>query len=111
MTEETLPEPGEKTKAAVADARSRVEGRRKRVRMTGKLKDGTLISSAAHADVHGNRAQFLDAFGTCSDEFAQLQCRQLVEVCIEKAALSEDDVNGFLAMVDAVRPDNELEAA
>jgi hypothetical protein len=79
--------------------------------MKVEFKGNALFLSCAHADAQGNRAQFLDAFGTCSDEFARIQFRQLIEVCKEKEALSQDDINGLLAMVDAVRPGNEIEAA
>jgi hypothetical protein len=32
-------------------------------------------------------------------------------ICRENGVLSQDDMNGLLAMVDGMRPDNELEAA
>lgn len=106
-----LPEPDETTKAAVADAYRRVAGRRTRARRVYEFGERALYSNAERAAVQGNQAQFLDAFGTCSNEFAQLQCRQLAMICRENGILSQDDMNGLLAMVDGMRPDNEAEAA
>src|SRR3954470_2093990 len=65
-----VPPPGPRTKAAIAEATARVDGRRRRVAVTAELKEGgTLIVDPSHEDRLGWQNQLLDAFGTPSDDF------------------------------------------
>jgi hypothetical protein len=108
-----VPPPGPRTKAAITDATARVDGRRRRVAVTAKLKEGgTLIVDPSHDDRLGWQNQLLDAFGTPSDDFTNFALQALGNALAPRGGKEVDAVrlNAGLAIVDGIRPTNETEA-
>src|SRR4051812_29024771 len=107
-----VPPPGPRTKAAIADATARVDGRRRRVAVTAELKEGgTLIVDPSHHDRLGWQNQLLDAFGTPSDDFTNFALQALGNALAPRGkGVDAVRLNAGLAIVDGIRPTNETEA-
>jgi hypothetical protein len=112
---EAKPEPGPRAKARAIDAKRRFESRPARVRVSYEtVKPGTVSVGPPHSDAEGFRDSLYDALGTSSDDFARRELQRLGETLRGNGDASpaqlQDDVNAALAVVDGIRPENEIEA-
>jgi hypothetical protein len=107
--------PNDREKREIEAARSRIAGHRRPVRAKVQSKRyGSRTFVSPHADAAGFRARLADAFGSVSPDFLEVSLHQLIQVashcdCAEGG--SELELNASLALVQSVRPTNELEAA
>jgi len=95
----------------MADAAGRVSKRRSRVQASieSATACGDHLLSANHSDHAGWAAQMTDAFGTTSQDFAQLTLTQTMKaLATSEGSLS--GTNAVLATLDGVGPNNEIEA-
>lgn len=106
-----IPVPTPAQAKASQQAVARYEGRREGARIAVRQSGVGLSIDAPHADAAGHSMQILDAFGTRSTDFATHQMRWLFNPAAAGSAPDEVQVNSALALVDSVRPQNELEAA
>jgi hypothetical protein len=107
-------EPGPAERQAIGSAGSRVTSRHRAAQVRVERREGELglTIGPRHSDVEGYTDRLLDAFGTTSTDFAQRQLMLLVESTGTAGQVpTEEKINSLLAMVDSVRPQNELEAA
>jgi len=101
----------EEEQRAFRDAKRRVNGRKPAV-MIAKSEEGRRISPTG--DAFASHMRMLDTFGTRSDFF---MARQMHEIECMVARIGEDGdhtstaVNSALAIVSAIAPTNEIEAA
>lgn len=104
------PTPGER--AHMDAAMGRVECRPRRVEPIIELKDGVCFIDAPHSDKGGQAAAFMDTLASASNAFVNTQIGNLANMGRGGAApATSDDVGSALAIVAAVEPRNELEAA
>jgi hypothetical protein len=107
------PEPGPRNVAAIESARKRWAERP--VRAYLKFEEGAEghpIVASPHSDEEGHAIAMGDAFGTASSSFLNWSVNAL-EGVTRRGARGADatQLNGALAMVQAIAPANELEAA
>ena len=109
------PEPTEKQKEAIAESARRLLNRVEPVELQLETSaDGTRRSEGRHSHHDGFVAQLLDTLGTTSSAFASAEVGALEWMTRGRPAKQGDDVtpvNAALALVTAIRPENELEAA
>jgi hypothetical protein len=107
--------PTDREKREIEAARSRIADRRRPVRTKVQSKRyGSRTFVSTHADAAGFRTRLADALGSVSPDFLEASLHQLIQVashcdCAEGGA--ELELNASLALVQSVRPTNELEAA
>ena len=65
---------------------------------------------AAHSDPMGSWAHLVDTFGTCSTEAADTFVSQLAKAVTSEGEVSEAQLNGALATVHGIAPQDEAEA-
>jgi hypothetical protein len=107
----TLRSPTTREAEAIADAADRTSKRRKRVQASIESYDaGECRIGPKHSDGRGWSGQLTDAFGTTSEDFANVTLNQTLNAL----PLSEDSLsrmtNAVLATVDGTRPKDEIEA-
>lgn len=110
---EPLREPTEKEARAIAAAQVRAASREARpslqVRGQGA---GAVQLGASHSDQHGAFDLLEDSLGTTSSDFAGYALLQLTQTSDQSGkGVSEQSLNAQIAIVAAVSPENELEAA
>lgn len=108
------PEPGPSERAAIETSRQRLRARPPRVTVKfNQGQDGSIdLQGAGHSDHAGWLARLEDAFGTRGTPFAISQINQLIMASQDKAGkVDATRLDAMVAMVDAARPDNELQAA
>lgn len=105
-------EPNERDKAAIAHAAERVLARRKRVSVALQGEIADLKVAPPHADTAGHNMQLLDALGTASHAFVNCSLSDLMNALIDRGVKSpnETQVNAALAVIDGIKPTNEMEA-
>ncbi|MBR7619965.1 hypothetical protein JKL49_11245 [Phenylobacterium sp. 20VBR1] len=108
-------EPDDREKLEINASRRRMRTRRHPVQFAFETAaSGEMRIEAPHSDLEGALDRQVDAFGTASLDFAAQQIAGL-EMCGRARGAKMWDspagVNAGLAMVEAIRPDNELEAA
>jgi hypothetical protein len=108
-----LPEPTASERSAISKATSRVRARRDRTQLeSSPTRFDTRSLHPPHADYIGFTFQLRDTFGTTSKAFVQTQLKLIMRiVSSDNGTPDVDAVNAVIAMVDGLRPANELEAA
>ena len=67
--------------------------------------------ASPHNDVTGHQLHWVDAFGTCSMDFAGQMLGQLgAAVAAERGVMNSEATNAALAVVDGAAPKDEIEA-
>lgn len=108
------PAPGEREQAAMTRAKARVLDRRERFEsMLVDTGSGSATFGVPHSDQAGGQMRLLDAFGTCSTDFAASALGLLATAMRDtgKPLPTDARMNAALAMVDGTAPANEVEAA
>ena len=72
---------------------------------------GALAIGPRHCDEQGGSYTLVDAFATTSEPFTSQNLIQLAEISVSDGAVRDDAVNAKLALLGAIAPQNELEAA
>lgn len=72
---------------------------------------GNLHLDCPHSDTEGQPYLVAETFGTASDDFVTNAILQLSNVTTRKGEASIEGLNASLALVGAIAPENELEAA
>lgn len=109
-----VPIPSTAESAAIETARQRVRTRTPRITVKfSQAEDGSVdLQGASHSDHEGWLARLEDAFGTRGTSFAISQINQLMSASQNgKGRVDATRVDAMLAMVEAARPENELQAA
>jgi hypothetical protein len=107
--------PTDREKREIEAARGRIASRRRPVRAKVESRRyGSRKFLSPHADAAGFRTRLADALGSVSPDFLEASLHQLIQVashcdCAEGGA--ELELNASLALVQSIRPTNELEAA
>jgi hypothetical protein len=110
---EELPEPGRREVAAIDEATERVSARRPRLAAKfGKNEHGGVKVGNNHSDGLGWSNRMMDAFGTRSRAFAETEMLRLLKglASSNSTAPTQDTFNAALAVIDGIRPENEVEA-
>jgi hypothetical protein len=110
------PQPSKKEVARIIESGERWSDRRQPVGVTFKEIGGKFGVQGNHSDDSGFAMRLGDAFGSRSHEFigAQLMALEIVSRPRCQTQSVENDpasLNASLAIVEAVRPENEIEAA
>ncbi len=107
-----LPAPDPRTKAAMVDSAARYVARRPRAAVKMTVRDnGALVVETPHADQLGWQDQLVDAFGTPSQEFANYALHALSNAMAKRGRrVDQETLNASLAILDGIRPQNEVEA-
>ncbi len=111
---EALPPPDASEMAAIEAALKRVRAREPSVTVKfGQDEKGTVkLQGAEHNDHTGWLARLANAFGSRGTQFAISQLNQIMVASRDgDGKIDSGRVNAILAMVEAARPDNELQAA
>lgn len=96
--------------AAIVDAANRQLKRRRPVSVkVSKAPDGKDHIDPPHSDRDGWSCQQFEAFGTRSPDFLTAEVGRLVNV-LSPRGVDENKLNAALAVVDGIRPQNEVEA-
>lgn len=103
------PTPSERE--AIAEAQSRVRGRRTRFRLSASdVKDARQITPP-HDDHAGWEARLQDAFGTHGRPFAVAELGRLFRAAtLRDGKLDNVRLDSLIAVIDGARPSNEIEA-
>ena len=104
-------EPTAKEAAALAAARQAHDSRPLRAEIEGKLEGQAFRVKPAHADERGHSYQLCDTFGTTSNGFTSAAMLHLGQMVSKDGVPNLDAYNASLALVGAIGPQNELEAA
>jgi hypothetical protein len=115
LAADKLPDPSEGEAADIAVSKQRVAARHRRLAMkveAAKDKPTTVTIGPPHSDLHGFGLRAMDAFGTRSGHFVNREIERLTRALSPDgtAAPSNNALNAALAVIDGVKPDNELEA-
>lgn len=111
--EQSSSPPSTTEQKAIAGAAASVRARRARVAVKIDVgTDGKLVDlGAEHADREGWFARLQDAFGSRGIAFPSAMLSQLAEACrAGDGKLDPLRVNAMLAVIDGVRPQNEVQA-
>jgi len=107
--------PSEQEKREIKIAQNRVVGRRRPARAKVQSKRyGSRSFSSPHTDIAGFRVRLADALGTASAEFVESSLHQLIQAvshCDMPEGGSEMELNAALALIESIRPTNEVQAA
>ncbi|MFM9939394.1 MAG: hypothetical protein ACKVP7_07855 [Hyphomicrobiaceae bacterium] len=112
--EPPLPAPGPSERAAIDAARQSVKQRQPRVRLTFEQdgKGNVELSGGGHSDFQGWHVRLQDVFGSRGNDFATSQLNHLMTAARDHTGkIDPVRVNSMLAMVEGLRPANELQAA
>jgi len=108
-------DPGPRNKAAIEAARERYASRPVRAYIQFEEgPDGKLVAAAPHSDEVGHSAVLLDVFGTTSSSFLSWSMGELEAATRRRGTERGEQASSFnagLALVQAVGPQDELEAA
>lgn len=112
-TDDERREPTCREREAIEIASAKVDARPSRVAYTEEEgADGVLRIASKHSDDVGASKQMLDAFGTSSDDFMNRSVLHLANMTSTKGKAGDvAALNGDLALMGAIAPENELEAA
>jgi hypothetical protein len=107
-----LPEPGERSRTAIARAASRILERRKPFAVALEQGDKGIEVKFPHNNATGGVAHLTDTFGTASQDFAYDALGTLAATLRDsgKALPTPSALNAALALVDGLQPANELES-
>lgn len=106
-------QPTEREAALIASAKAADALRPSRAEIEkreSKAKE-VLAIGPRHSDENGASYTLVDAFATTSEYYTSESLLQLAEMSIAGGAVSNDKVNAKLALLGAIAPQNELEAA
>jgi hypothetical protein len=107
--------PTDRERQQIEIAQARLVDRRRPARAKVRSRHyGSRSFSSPHADDAGFRARLADALGTASSDFVDASLHQLIQVashCDSPEGGSEMELNAALALIESVRPANEIEAA
>jgi hypothetical protein len=108
----TIGPPDETERRAIKAAEARVERRSPRLRVTVDQTEAGTNVTPSHSDQNGFSYRALDAFGTHSVEFAETELRRLIGALGPNNSTLADEatLNAALAVVDGIKPENEVEA-
>jgi len=110
-----LPPPTDRERREIEIAQGRLVGRRRPARAKVRSRQyGSRSFFSPHADHAGFRARLADALGTASPDFVNASLHQLIQAvsrCDQPEGGSEMELNAALALIECVRPANEIEAA
>ncbi len=105
------PEPCPREQEAINAARQRRAARSPRVTLAGEQKGEALHIHAPHRDDHGWNTRLDEAFGTTSVSLAARSLDQLGNSLRSfQQPQTASDLNVGLAVVDGLKPENEIEA-
>jgi hypothetical protein len=115
-THRVLPDSKRRLERTIKEAKKRTRAKRSApaLKIDKKDADGVRIVqiTSPHPDFEGWAHQMGDALGSTSPAFVRHQMDRLLDTLAGKNDVSgQDTVNSMLAMVDSVRPDNEIEGA
>lgn len=105
--------PNEREAAAIVKARAEREARPARVQVAADLdKPGVLKIEPEHSDEQGHSTMVVEAFATTSDDFATLGLAHLANTTNPGGGqATSQELNSGLALMGAIAPRDELEAA
>lgn len=118
----TLEAPHADEVRAIEEARERVKARTPRLQMKAsteqakRIRGNSAIESRTlgpdHMDIEGFTQRFVDAFGSTSQAFAEIEIKRLMRGLGQHCTTppTEREVNAALAVIDGIRPENEVEA-
>ena len=110
----TRPAPSADEQARISKAAQRISAREPPPRITSKSdrrgNNVTMRVEPAHSDQTGAWAHLIDTFGTCSTEAADTLISQLANAVAPGSEISEAQLNGALATVHGIAPQDEAEA-
>ena len=108
------PAPSADEQARITKAAKRIGAREPPPRVTSKAsRQGsttTMQIEAAHSDLRGAWAHLIDTFGTRSTEAANTLISQLANAVAPNGTVSDAELNGALAAVHGIAPQDEAEA-
>ncbi len=105
------PEPSPREQEAISAARRRRADRSPRLTLAGTQKGKALNIHAPHSDDPGWGVRLHEAFGTTSPSFAARSLDQLGSSLRQfQQPQTTSDLNVGLAVVDGLKPENEIEA-
>ena len=106
-------EPTEREAGAMALAKAAYDTRPMRAEIEGREDDNPAAFAIGprHTDDKGHSYQLCGALGTTSNDFTSAGLLALANMAIKDGAPSVEGVNAALALVGAIAPENELEAA
>lgn len=106
-------EPNERESEAMASAKVAygVRPMRAEIEARGDDNANAFAIGPRHTDAKGHSYQLCDALGTTSNDFTSAGLLALANLNIKDGAPSVEAVNASLALVGAIAPQNELEAA
>jgi hypothetical protein len=89
-----------------------VKARKNRFALHEERKGGKLSLGPEHSDLEGYGKRLLDAFGTSSINFAEMEAKRLSKGLGQSNSAPADTqvLNAALAVVDGIQPENEVEA-
>jgi hypothetical protein len=106
----TVPEPCKREQGAIAQAAARNVKRRPRVALKLTREGHCLNHNPNHADAKGWTNRILDVFGTTSPDFLTTEVARINNALNVTGEDGEARVNAALAVIDGIRPRNEVEA-
>lgn len=110
-TSERPPPPSPAERNAIDEARSRVRKRRPRFRLNAAVLKSSNQIAPPHSDAEGWEARLQDAFGTSGRAFATAELGRLFRAATMKdGKLDNVRLDSLIAVIDGVRPANEIEA-
>jgi hypothetical protein len=105
------PAPSSAEKQEIALATARQHERRPRVAINIQQGEKGRKATQTHSDGTGWYTRLTDAFGTTSADFVDLELTRLTTVFQDRAGVIDAKaVNAGLALIDGLKPENELEA-
>ena len=104
--------PSDAEKRAIAEASRQMTQRSARIAINIKQpKNGPVETSPTHSDGAGWYTRLKDALGTSSPAFVDIELARLMTVFRDRAGVIDARaVNGALAMIDGLKPQNEMES-
>ena len=109
--EQALPEASARESKAIAKATANVRARAPRLAAKVVRKaSGQINSGPSYSDINGWSARLLDAFGTSSVDFVQAELGRMAMAVDATGSDAEQRINAGLAVLDGVRPRDEIEA-
>lgn len=109
------PAPGPRNRAALAQAGAEHDARPTRVSIIFEHQpDGTVMLAAGHCEAVAHQKRLENALGTTSKSFVAFNLGQIERAVRDpqaKEAQNETAFNAALAMIEAIKPQDELEGA
>jgi hypothetical protein len=105
-------EPNAKEQLAIAAAEQSHAVRPARAQFTQEPDEsGAMNLGPRHADLDGHNCLLTETFGTTAQDFVNANVLQLANVTMRNEKPSVEGLNASLALIGAIAPENELEAA